>query len=290
MADGEHSRGHALPRSWATSELVARVASAAVLGALTLFVTYVGGLPYALFWLVAGIAVVIEWMRLTRIEPRAPFQVALSLGLALLTAAYLWGSAGIFLSTFLVMMAMIVAGVLGGSRRDRLWAAAGFACAAVLVLALVAVRSHPGLGLVGVLWMFAVVWATDVVAYFVGRRVGGPKLWPQVSPKKTWSGFAGGLAAGTIAGVVVPLVAIRWGATLPMGLGGIALVSALGSIVGQLGDLAESALKRRFGVKDSSNLIPGHGGVMDRLDALWAVALMMGLVLTGARLAALEFK
>jgi phosphatidate cytidylyltransferase len=245
-------------------------------------------LPFALFWLVAAIAVVIEWTTIARVEPRVPLQVVLSLGLALLTGAYLmglWG--GIVLAVMLVVVAAVAA--VAATRRDRLWATAGLACAAILVLGLMAVRNHPGLGLAGVLWTFAVVWTTDVAAYFVGRRVGGPKLWPRVSPKKTWSGFAGGLAAGTAAGVVLPLAASRWGVTLPAGLAGIAAVSALASVVGQLGDLAESALKRRFGVKDSSNLIPGHGGVMDRLDALWAVALMMGLILAGARLAELDF-
>jgi phosphatidate cytidylyltransferase len=286
MADGEHSREHAVPPSSAMSELAARVVSAAILGVITLLVTYLGGLPFALFWLVAGIAVAIEWTTIARIEPRTLLQVVLSLGLALLTGAYLFA-----LWPALVFAVMLVGvAAAAATPRDRLWGAAGFACAAVLVLALVAVRGHPGLGLAAVLWMFAVVWATDVAAYFVGRRVGGPKLWPRVSPNKTWSGFAGGLAAGTAAGVMVAAAASRWGVTLPIGLAGIAAISALGSIVGQLGDLAESALKRRFGVKDSSKLIPGHGGVMDRLDALWAVALMMGLILAGARLAQLDFK
>jgi phosphatidate cytidylyltransferase len=286
MADGEHSREHAMPRSWATSELAARVVSAAILGVITLLVTYLGGVPFALFWLVAAIAVAIEWTTMARIEPRTLLQVVLILGLALLTGAYLFA-----LWPALVFAVMLVGvAAAAATPRDRLWGAAGFACAAVLVLALIAVRNHPGLGLAGVLWMFAVVWATDVAAYFVGRRVGGPKLWPRVSPNKTWSGFAGGLASGTAAGVIVAAAASRWGVTLPIGLAGIAAISALGSIVGQLGDLAESALKRRFGVKDSSKLIPGHGGVMDRLDALWAVALMMGLILAGARLAELDFK
>jgi phosphatidate cytidylyltransferase len=256
---------------------------------VTLLVTYLGDLPFALFWLVAAIAVAIEWTTVTRVDPRMPLQVVLSFGLALLAGACLLGLwAGIVLAVTIIIVAAIAA--VAATPRDRAWAAAGFACAAVLVLALVAVRQHPGLGLAGVLWMFAVVWTTDVAAYFAGRRLGGPKLWPRVSPKKTWSGFAGGLMAGTAAGIAVPLAASRWGVTLPVGLGGIAAVSALASIVGQLGDLAESALKRRFGVKDSSNLIPGHGGVMDRLDALWAVALMMGLILAGARLAELDLK
>jgi phosphatidate cytidylyltransferase len=286
MADGEESRGHALPRGWATSELAARVVSGAVLGVVALLVTYVGGLPYALFWLGAGIAVAIEWTTIARLEPRAPLQIVLGVGLALLAAAYLWA---VWPGLVFAVIMVIVAGI-AATPRDRLWAAAGFACAGILVLALLAVRNSPVLGLAGVLWMFAVVWATDVAAYFVGRRVGGPKLLPRVSPNKTWSGFAGGLTAGTVAGVVVPLIAARSGATLPIGLGAIAVVSALGSVVGQLGDLAESALKRRFGVKDSSHLIPGHGGVMDRLDALWAVALMMGVILAGVRLAEVDFK
>ena len=146
-------------------------------------------------------------------------------------------------------------------------------------------RGHPDLGIVAVLWMFAVVWTTDIAAYFTGRRLGGPKLWPSVSPKKTWSGFGGGLLAGTLAGIAVPAAAQRWGWTPPLGLWAIAILSALASVLSQLGDLGESALKRRFGVKDSGRLIPGHGGVMDRLDGFWAVALLTGAGLLAVALA-----
>jgi phosphatidate cytidylyltransferase len=147
------------------------------------------------------------------------------------------------------------------------------------------VRDDPRLAVVGVLWMFATVWVTDVAAYFVGRAVGGPKLWPRVSPKKTWSGFLGGVAAGTAAGVAVAAVGARYGTQVPAPLWLVGLISALAASVGQLGDLAESALKRTYEVKDSGRLIPGHGGLMGRLDAFWAVCALVGVVLGALRLA-----
>jgi len=146
------------------------------------------------------------------------------------------------------------------------------------------VREHPRLGLVAILWMFAVVWLTDIAAYFAGRRFGGPKLWPRVSPKKTWSGFFGGLVAGVAAGGIVVLVAGRFGVAAPVSFAIVVLLSAVASVLSQLGDLGESALKRRFGAKDSGVLIPGHGGVMDRLDGFWAAAALIGLVLAGVQL------
>jgi phosphatidate cytidylyltransferase len=145
------------------------------------------------------------------------------------------------------------------------------------------VREHPRLGIAAILWMFAVVWFTDIAAYFTGRALGGPKLWPAVSPKKTWSGFLGGLAAATLAGAAVAVVASRFGWNAPVSIGVVILVSAVASVLSQLGDLGESALKRRFGAKDSGRLIPGHGGVLDRLDGFWAVAALMGLALVGAQ-------
>jgi phosphatidate cytidylyltransferase len=136
------------------------------------------------------------------------------------------------------------------------------------------------------LWMFAVVWTSDVAAYFTGRGLGGPKLWPAVSPKKTWSGFFGGLVGGTLAGLMVVSAATGLGWLPVAPLWAVALASALASVASQAGDLGESALKRRFGVKDSGQLIPGHGGAMDRLDGFWAVAVLAALGLAGAELAA----
>ncbi|HEX2509931.1 MAG TPA: phosphatidate cytidylyltransferase, partial [Microvirga sp.] len=110
-------------------------------------------------------------------------------------------------------------------------------------------------------------------------RFGGPKLWPRVSPKKTWSGFAGGLVGAVLCGSAVAGVATALGWTPLAGLPAVALASAVASVASQLGDLGESALKRHFDAKDSGHLIPGHGGAMDRLDGFWAVCVLVGLAL-----------
>ena len=270
-------RPHGKPRS----ELSLRVASAAVLGVVALLAAWLGGWAWALLWLAAGLAIVVEWTAMTRVEPRRTVQVLLGAGLVALFAVYLlnlplWAGA-------LVAAAAAAAGfIAGASSRDRGWAVAGFAYAAVIVLAPTIVRDHPQAGVVGVLWLFAVVWTSDIVAYFTGRRLGGPKLWPRVSPKKTWSGFFGGLAGGALAGTLIVVLGQRWGGSPLVSLWLVLLASAVASILGQLGDLAESALKRAFDVKDSSQLIPGHGGVMDRLDAFWPVALLAASILAVA--------
>jgi phosphatidate cytidylyltransferase len=220
---------------------------------------------------------------MARVEPRRLLQSILGVGLLALTSCHLT-EAQFAVGTAVFGLWVGLAVVLGATARDRLWAAAAFICAGILVLVPTVVRDDPALGIVGVLWMFAVVWTTDIAAYFTGRRFGGPKLWPRVSPKKTWSGFAGGLVAGTLAGVSVPLLAARWGWAQPIATLWIALLSMVASVLGQAGDLAESALKRHFGVKDSGHIIPGHGGAMDRLDAFWAVASLVGLVLIATRL------
>ena len=123
-----------------------------------------------------------------------------------------------------------------------------------------------------------VVWATDIGGYFAGRLIGGPKLWPQVSPKKTWAGAIGGFAASL--GVAAGFAAFNFGKIVPL-----LLLGAVLSIASQLGDLFESAVKRRFGVKDSSHIIPGHGGLMDRLDGFVAaivLAAVFGFLRGGA--------
>jgi phosphatidate cytidylyltransferase len=284
MAHGGSPGRQAAPGGWIGSELGQRVASSVVMAAAALLATYVGGWLFAAFWLLAALAVLIEWSAITRVEPREPLRMVLGLALSLMVLALAlrlpaWSVAAV------AAAALMGASALGRGARDRLWSGAGFLYAAVIATVPFVVRDDPRLAAVGVLWMFATVWVTDVAAYFVGRGVGGPKLWPRVSPKKTWSGFLGGVAAGTAAGVAVAAVGARYGTKLPASLWLVGLISALAASVGQLGDLAESALKRTYEVKDSGHLIPGHGGLMDRLDAFWAVCALVGLVLGGLCLA-----
>jgi phosphatidate cytidylyltransferase len=149
----------------------------------------------------------------------------------------------------------------------QLWIAVGIVYAALMVIAPVVLRADAALGFIAVVFLFAVVWSTDILGYFAGRAFGGPKLMPAVSPKKTWSGAIAG-AAGAV--VVAGLLA-GWLGFDPVPIGGVALAL---SIFSQGGDLLESWIKRRFGAKDASHIIPGHGGVMDRLDGFWAAALI----------------
>ena len=152
------------------------------------------------------------------------------------------------------------------------WMVAGLLYAAVLALAPAVLRGDAVLGFVAIVFLFAVVWSTDVFAYFAGRALGGPKLLPAVSPKKTWSGAAGGTLGAVAAGLIVVKVA---GLQLTLGVAAVALLL---SVVSQLGDLLESAIKRRFNAKDASHLIPGHGGLMDRLDGFLTAALAAAMV------------
>jgi phosphatidate cytidylyltransferase len=139
-------------------------------------------------------------------------------------------------------------------------------------MAPIVLRNDAQYGFLAIAFLFAVVWATDIVAYFVGRAVGGPKLAPRISPKKTWSGAVGGTVAAVGAALTLAIVA-----GLP-NLPAVGLIAAAASALAQAGDLFESALKRRFGAKDSGHLIPGHGGLMDRLDGFVAAAVFATLI------------
>ena len=133
------------------------------------------------------------------------------------------------------------------------------------LLALLWLRHQPAFGRETILWVLICIWATDIGAYFVGRTAGGAKLAPRISPGKTWSGLIGGMAWAAVASAVTGY-AFGLGETVHLALAGAAL-----AVVGQAGDLLESAAKRRAGVKDSGRLIPGHGGLLDRIDGLMAV-------------------
>ncbi|WP_165820190.1 phosphatidate cytidylyltransferase [Microvirga sp. KLBC 81] len=261
-----------------TSELKTRILSAIVMIALALGTAYWGGWPFALFWLGAGIAVMVEWTDMTKVEPRRIVQAVFGVGALALTVLFLSG-ASFTVGALTALAALIVGTLLAKGSHGKVWAASGFVYAAVIVLVPPMVRAYPGVGVLGLIWMFAVVWATDIAAYFTGRALGGPKLCPAISPKKTWSGFFGGLLAATLAGFLVVWAGERFGVTHSFDPWVTIALSMVASIASQIGDLGESALKRHCDVKDSSHLIPGHGGVMDRLDGFWAVALIAGLVL-----------
>jgi len=152
------------------------------------------------------------------------------------------------------------------------WIVAGVFYAGVLLVAPVILRHDAELGFLAIIFLFAVVWTTDIAGYFAGRAIGGPKLMAAISPKKTWSGAL----AGTLGAMIVAvLVARLFGSFNSAAIVGIALLL---SVVSQLGDLLESWIKRRFGAKDASGLIPGHGGAMDRLDGFWAASLVACLI------------
>jgi phosphatidate cytidylyltransferase len=198
---------------------------------------------------------------------------ALVLGPIAVTAAYFGGwPFALFWAAAAIAVAWEWTRMVSGAA----WVVPGIVYAAAMFVAPVLLRGDPAFGLLSIVLLFAVVWSTDIFGYFGGRSIGGPKLMPAVSPKKTWSGAI----CGTLGAMIVAvLVAKLFGSFNTIAIAGVALLL---SVCGQAGDLFESFVKRKFNVKDSSHLIPGHGGAMDRLDGFWAAA-VIGCVIGLAR-------
>jgi phosphatidate cytidylyltransferase len=251
------------------SELALRVCSALVLIPLAIGTAYVGGWPFAAFWGIAAIGVLWEWMSLVSGADRR--SVLMSGGASIALALALVETGHHLAAMIVLAMGTLGAAALAPAER-RTWVASGIPYAGALGVAPIVLRSDGENGFLAMIFLFAVVWATDIVAYFVGRVVGGPKLMPQVSPKKTWSGALGGTAAAVVAGLIVAHVAAL------NGWFAIAMLAVVLSIFSQGGDLLESFLKRKFGAKDSSHLIPGHGGLMDRLDGFVTASVVAALI------------
>jgi phosphatidate cytidylyltransferase len=240
-------------------DLGLRVLSAIALAVLVSVDLWLGGI-----WVsgLAALAAVLMLWELHRMATGNGARLAPGLVLPATAAAlavFVTGTAGVLWG--LVPLLLGAALTLAAARPGARWMASGlvyigFAMAYVPVL-----RDDPGLGLAAIVWLIVVVAAADIGAYFAGRSIGGPKLWPRVSPKKTWSGALGGLAAGVLLGLAAA-AAFDWPPAL------VAVLSIGVVIASQAGDLLESSVKRHFGVKDASQLIPGHGGVMDRLDGI----------------------
>ena len=245
--------GSASPKSGGFGDLGPRVASAVVLVVLATSTAFYGGVVFIAFWLLVSCAVFWEWQNLIGGGRR---QVRVVLGCVALAAVVVLIS-----GQGLAALAAACAGVglLAGADR-RIWAASGVLYAAALVVSVMLLRLSEPQGAAAIAWAFAIVWGADVFAYFGGRLIGGPKLWPRVSAGKTWSGAVVGALSGAALGALVAR-AFAGASVAPM-----FFVSLVAVILSQLGDLFESAVKRRFDVKDSSRLIPGHGGVMDRVD------------------------
>lgn len=250
----------------AARNLWVRLAVAAVLIPLALLLAWGGGWWWLTLVTLAAVGLFVEWLTMAG-AARNQGVVAGAVALAVAGICVVIGrpdsAAG------LLAVGTLVVAVLSQVRRG--WAMLGFAYAAAALFAALLVRSSDATGFHALVFVFLVVWITDSLGYFVGRGVGGPKLWPRVSPNKTWAGALGGFFGSLVVAALLALAGfIAW---LPaLALGGLL------SIASQLGDLLESAVKRRFGVKDSSQLIPGHGGLLDRLDGFVAAIVVAALI------------
>jgi phosphatidate cytidylyltransferase len=263
------------PPRWA--DLGVRTASAAVLIPAVIVDVYAGGVWFELFVALLCVLVAHEWTTLT--HGRRPLQFALH-ALAALCGSFLPGDVGLGSALIAVLAIAALSAILAAAgRQATAWSYAGVLYAGLPAIALVVLREDVAHGTAAIFWMLAIVWSADTLAYFAGRTIGGPKLAPAISPNKTWAGLIGAMAGAGVASAICAAV---------MGLTGLLWLAALGAVlavVEQGGDLFKSAWKRHFGVKDSGALIPGHGGVIDRVDGMLAVAIVaaaIGVIRAGA--------
>ncbi|WP_319773987.1 phosphatidate cytidylyltransferase [Breoghania sp.] len=260
-------------KSAGRSNLYLRVASALVLAPVFLALVWYGGAPFVIVLSICSLLILNEWTRIT--GAALSTSIVGGAGLVVACGTVWWGSDLTAIGVVIVVGAGIRLWERVAGRTP--WSAAGVLYAGLPTVALAELRLGEH-GLWAVAMILALTWATDIAAYFTGRALGGPKLWPSVSPNKTWSGAIGGAVGGALAASIVALVS---GIGSPVAIAVLAMVF---SVASQLGDLGESALKRRFGVKDSGNLIPGHGGIMDRVDGLVTAtfaAYVVGLIASG---------
>jgi phosphatidate cytidylyltransferase len=253
------------------ADLGPRVAAAVVLGVAALAVSWVGGVVFVTVWWIASVAVFWEWQRIVSTER---LLARLAAGIVLIAVAALFALHNRALLGVVALAAAAVATGLVAAPERRIWAGAGALYAGAQVVSLGLLEASPAYGFGAILWLFAIVWGADVAAYFAGRTIGGPKLWVRVSPGKTWSGAVAGAVVGAALGLALALALVPG----PLRIARVFELGLAAAVVSELGDLFESAVKRRFGVKDSSRLIPGHGGLMDRLDSFIAAAVFAALV------------
>jgi len=262
-----------------------RLISAAVLAPVVLAAAYVGGHPFSV--LVAAAVGVLAWEWCGICVGRNHLVLVGLLGAVLLAAvaAVEFGrpavSLGVLVLGFFIMLGagrLAARGTRAEAQQPRpgramgWWLGLGVLYVGLPFSALVALRADPDLGRDVILWLFLVVWSTDTGAYLFGRLIGGAKLAPNISPNKTWAGFWGGLICAAIVGTAMAVLANKPNIAI------ITVISIVASVAAQLGDLSESWFKRRFSVKNASNVLPGHGGILDRVDGLVAATIVTALI------------
>ncbi|ATO57251.1 phosphatidate cytidylyltransferase [Bartonella sp. 1-1C] len=243
------------------SNLMSRILTAIILGAITLYLTWCGGTLFFLFtWGIGGF-ILYEWIDITEEKWGLLQKILASVFYFVCGFLLIFNTSASLVFSVLMILAVLLALL---SIRNAGWIFGGFIYSSFPVVALSCLRGYDLLGFWRVIFLFAVVWSTDIAAYFGGRVFGGPKLAPRFSPNKTWSGAIVGTLAGLSSGIVVVIYVFGISAVNYF----IFFLALILSIISQIGDLGQSWLKRRFSVKDSGFLLPGHGGFMDRMDGL----------------------
>ena len=242
------------------SELHLRIVFGLLLAALAFFQTWLGGTAFQIFIAIVAIVMFSEYKKIC--SSALPIRIAFVAFAFLVLNMVAWVNRAYDSALILALFAILALWAWEAVIRRSGWGAMGLVYSLAPFFALVHLRGASSEGFHVLLLLFGCVWGADTLAYFTGKAIGGPKLAPRISPGKTWSGFFGGLLGGVLIGWVVMKI-IGYDPN-PIFFG----VTAILVLASQLGDLAESALKRRFDVKDSGTLIPGHGGVLDRIDGL----------------------
>ncbi len=251
-----------------SNELNSRIVSATVLVILALVSMWWGGLLFQAFWALTAFLCFFECISISMPGIRPILYIVASFVILVVSAQTISFSSSVIVSLIISSLFTWFFSVPG----KRVWAISGLVYASAFAFSMTVIRASPNAGLVAIFWLCGIVWLSDVAAYFVGRTFGGPKLMPKISPKKTWSGFVGGIAGGILASCLILYfadISAKWQHYI---------LAVLLSMAVAVGDLLESAFKRHFNVKDSGSLIPGHGGVLDRADGLMAAAITAAII------------
>ena len=254
----------------ARSDLGTRSVIGVVLAAVCIAVLWAGGVVlWGLLTLVAAIAL-IEWAGLVKAH-----RARLGIGLVVLLAGMSYALPMLWGTDRATLALLLIAAMLMALIPKAAGTALGVGYIGTAAISILFLRAQP-LGFALALWTLMIVWATDIGAFFAGRAIGGPKLAPTISPKKTWAGLAGGMVAAAIVGAVIATLGHLPTRTL--------WLAPLLAVAAQIGDLAESGMKRRIHVKDSGRILPGHGGLLDRIDGMLPVAILVAALVANGNL------